>query len=57
MLQFRGELYNAFNHTQYSGIDSTARFDTAGNQVNTRLGQVTSTRSPRVVQLAITFRF
>ena len=23
-LQFRGEFYNAFNHTQFSGVDTTA---------------------------------
>jgi hypothetical protein len=33
-LQFRCEMYNAFYHTQYFGLDTTARFDTAGNQVN-----------------------
>jgi hypothetical protein len=56
-LQFRCEMYNAFNHTQYSSVDTTARFDTAGNQVNARFGQVTATRSPRVVQFSLSFRF
>ena len=36
-LQFRCEMYNAFNHTQYFGLDTTARFDPAGNQVNRSL--------------------
>ena len=57
ILQFRGELYDAFNHTQYSSVDTGARFDTTGKQVNTRFGQVTATRLPRVIQLALTFRF
>jgi hypothetical protein len=57
IMQFRGEFYNAFNHTQFSGIDTTARFDVAGNQVNSRLGQVTAARSARVIQFALTFRF
>src|ERR1017187_7432412 len=48
--QFRWEAYNAFNHTQYSGLSATARFDPAGNQTNTRFGTVTSTRAPRVMQ-------
>ncbi|MBI4876700.1 MAG: TonB-dependent receptor [Acidobacteria bacterium] len=55
--QFRWELYNAFNHTQYSGVDSTARFDLQGNQVNARFGQVTGTRSARVMQVALRFTF
>lgn len=56
-VQFRWELYNAFNHTQFSGLDTTARFDLAGNQVNTRFGEFTSARSPRVMQLALRFYF
>lgn len=57
LLQFRSEFYNIFNHTQFSSVDSTARFDAAGNQVNTRLGQVTGARSARVIQLALSFKF
>jgi hypothetical protein len=56
-LQFRSELYNAFNHTQFSAYDSTARFDAAGNQVNTRFGQFTAARDPRIAQLAIRVMF
>jgi hypothetical protein len=55
--QFRTEFYNAFNHTQFSGLDSTARFDPQGAQVNARFGQVISARSPRVVQLSLRFTF
>ena len=59
-LQFRLEMYNAFNHTQYSGIDTFALFDetTAGfPQVNSTFGQVVSTRQPRVIQLSLRFDF
>ncbi|HWB87507.1 MAG TPA: carboxypeptidase regulatory-like domain-containing protein [Bryobacteraceae bacterium] len=56
-LQLRCEMYNAFNHTQYSGVNTAARFDPAGNQVNSQLGEITSTRNPRTLQLALTFRF
>jgi hypothetical protein len=59
-LQFRLEMYNAFNHTQYAGIDNFALFDetTAGfPQVNSTFGQVTSTRQPRVIQLSLRFDF
>lgn len=56
-LQFRLEMYNAFNHTQFSGVDSTARFDPAGNQVNGTLGQYTSTLAPRQMQMMLRFVF
>lgn len=56
-VQFRWELYNAFNHTQFAGVDNAARFDAAGHQVNARLGQVISTRSPRVMQFSLRFVF
>ncbi|HWQ55418.1 MAG TPA: carboxypeptidase regulatory-like domain-containing protein [Bryobacteraceae bacterium] len=56
-VQFRCEMYNAFNHTQFASVDATARFDTAGRQVNPRFGEVNSTRLPRVMQgsLRVTF--
>ena len=56
-LQYRAELYNAFNHSQFLGVDSTARFDPAGNQVNGRFGQLISSRPPRVIQLAVSLYF
>ncbi len=56
-LQFRCEFYNAFNHTQFSGLDTTARFDQAGKQVNARFGEFTAARNPRIMQLALRFYF
>jgi hypothetical protein len=56
-LQFRWEMYNAFNHTQFSGLDTTARFDAQGKQVNQQFGQFTSARSPRIMQFALRFSF
>jgi hypothetical protein len=55
--QLRWEIYNVFNHTQFNGVDTTARFDATGKQVNTTFGQVTSTRSPRIMQASIRFSF
>jgi carboxypeptidase family protein/TonB-dependent receptor-like protein len=52
-LQLRWEIYNVFNQVQFATVDSTARFDAAGNQVNTRFGQVITTRAPRVMQVAL----
>lgn len=56
-LQFRAEMYNVFNHTQWSGVDNNARFDAAGNQVNGQFGQVTSARLERQLQFALRFEF
>jgi len=55
--QFRWEMYNAFNHTQFAGVDSTARFDLNGQQINQNFGVVTSTRNPRVMQGALRILF
>ena len=55
--QFRSELYNALNHTQFSAFDSTARFDAAGTQVNGQFGQFTAAREARLVQMSIRVQF
>ena len=57
-LQVRWETYNTFNHTQFSGVDNTARFDTAtGQQVNARFGEMTAARPARIMQLGVRFLF
>jgi hypothetical protein len=55
--QFRGEFYNAFNHAQWSGVNTSAKFDNNGNQINSLFGQVTSSRGPRVIQMALRIGF
>ena len=55
--QFRAEAYNAFNHTQFSSIDTTARFDATGKQINTLLSSFTGARSARIMQFALRFYF
>jgi hypothetical protein len=55
--QLRGEFYNAFNHPQWSGVNTAAKFDNNLNQTNSLFGQVTSSRGPRVIQLALRFSF
>lgn len=52
-LQLRTEMYNAFNHTQFAGIDTTARFDTQGRQANPTFGQYNAARDARQIQLAL----
>lgn len=56
-LQLRAEAYNAFNHTQFANLDTTARFDAVGNLQATTLGQFTQSRTPRQLQLALRFTF
>ena len=56
-LQLRGEFFNAFNHTQFSAYDTAARFDGQNRQVNTRLGEITAARAPRLIQLALRLTF
>jgi hypothetical protein len=56
-LQFRAEMYNIFNHTQFLGVDTGARFDAQGRQANLRLGEYTSARDPRRMQMALRFDF
>ena len=57
VLQLRGEFYNAFNHTQYAGVNTSARFDATGAQVNGQFGQITSARTARIIQLSLNLRF
>jgi hypothetical protein len=48
-LQFRGELFNIFNHTNFSGVNTT--YGSAG------FGQLTSALDPRIVEFALRFHF
>ncbi|MDP3000188.1 MAG: hypothetical protein Q8N47_22075 [Bryobacterales bacterium] len=56
-LQFRSEMYNAFNHAQFTSFDSSARFDDAGRQTHARLGSMRSTRNACILQLVLRFYF
>jgi hypothetical protein len=47
--QFRGEFFNAFNHTNFSGVDTGID--------DGSYGQVTSTHDPRLVQLGAKLYF
>ena len=53
-LQFRTELFNAWNHTQYSTVGTSTSFDNAtGAQTNPTFGVVTAARDPRLIQLSL----
>ncbi len=56
-LQFRAASFNTFNHTQFSRLDTTARFDARGNQANPSFGAFTGARPGRVIALDLRFRF
>jgi hypothetical protein len=55
--QLRAETYNTFNHTQFSGVNTSVLFNPQGVNINTQLGQITSARDPRIMQLAVRFSF
>ena len=56
--QLRFEAYNLFNHTQFSGVNTSATFNTAtGQQTNAAFGNVTSARPARVGQASLRFIF
>jgi hypothetical protein len=50
-------VYNLLNHTQFSAVDNTARFDAAGAQVNAAFGKATAARNPRIMQGSLRFSF
>jgi len=56
-LEFRAELYNAFNQVIWMNVNNAARFDTTGAQINAQFGQVTSAANPRIGQLGLRFVF
>jgi hypothetical protein len=52
-LQLRFESYNTFNHTQFSAVSQSPRFDAQGNQVDPLFLQHTAARAARRIQLAL----
>jgi hypothetical protein len=56
-IQLRCELYNVFNHTQFTSFDTGARFDAQGKQVNSNFGAFTASGAARIVQLALRVAF
>ncbi len=63
-LQFRLEMFNAWNHTQFNGYNGGAIFDAAGNVTNLPtsrgggggpygFGAITGARDPRIIEMAL----
>jgi hypothetical protein len=56
-LEIRGEAFNLFNHTQFSNIDTNARFDQTGKLANLLLGTPNAARRPRFISLGLKVNF
>ncbi len=56
-IQFRTELFNAWNHTQFSGLYTTARFNQSGQQTDLNFGAYSASRAPRTIQLSLRVMF
>ena len=70
-LQFRIDAFNVFNHTQFSGVNSTITYASLTNLTPTNLylkadgtvnningfGTVNGARDPRILQTVIRFQF
>ena len=61
-IQFRADLINAFNHTQWladpnvAGLDNTCNISlTTCNPSNDTFGQIINSRAPREIQLGLKF--
>ena len=52
-LNLRFETYNTINHTQFSDLYRTAKFDPAGSQVDPLFLTPSSARGPKRIQLAL----
>ena len=56
-MQFRTELYNAFNSVQFASVNTSAQFNAAGAQTNPEFGQYTAARDARRIQLTLRVEF
>jgi len=63
MLMFRAEMYNIFNHTQFSAANTSPQYDwnqwKAGvlKQTNANLGRYTATLNPRQMSMSLRLQF
>jgi hypothetical protein len=62
-LTFRAEMYNVFNHTQFSGYNTSIQLDLPSwqkgviKQTNTSLGRPSSVRDPRKMAMSLRLQF
>ena len=48
--QFRAESFNTWNHTQFTGVNTSVLTGSAANPYNSSAGQINATADPRVFQ-------
>jgi hypothetical protein len=53
----RIETYNTLNHTQFNALNTTAQFNTLGQQINGQFLQPTGARPARIMQLGMRLSF
>jgi hypothetical protein len=56
-LSLRGEAFNVWNHTQFSGLTTAAQFQPGGAQIDANFGLPSAARLPRNIQLSARFNF
>lgn len=62
-LQFRAEMFNAFNHANFKWVDAglsmnnIAGHEDFGKSFNPNFGRITATRGPREIQFGLKFSF
>jgi hypothetical protein len=56
-LQLKVEAFNVFNHTQFTGVNSTYTFNAAGVNTNANIGALTGERGPRIMALEMRVQF
>ena len=57
-IQFRTEMFNAPNHTQYSGVNTGTSFNAAtGAQTSPTYGQINGSRGGRTIALSLRISF
>lgn len=52
-IRFRAEMFNVWNHTQFSSFDTDALFDSSGRQTDANFGAFASARAPRTMQFSL----
>jgi len=55
VLRFEG--FNVFNHTEFSGVNTGATFNAAGQQINNSFGTPNGTRPARILSGVLRFEF
>ena len=56
-LQLKVEAFNVFNHTQFTGVNSSYIFNAQGVNTNANIGALTGERGPRVIALELRGQF